>query len=278
MTLMLSGIIFAISALAGIAVRLLMLLFTIDPISGFLKTEYALPNLFIIIVLVVTFIVAFVTPLTIKTKSKDAVTINNLPIFISLVFIAAAIVFETFFSGIIKDINFIQAFVHVILTIASAVSLLGVAVFKLSGRPYPPIISLVPILFWIMRLIIVFTGFATISTISDTVIETLQMCLTLGVFLFFAKAESGLSAKHYKLFAATALACGIVSLTGSIPRAIIGMMHLLEKLSLADFLPDALKFMTEQPTHMNLIPFTTGIAVAFFSVVFAYSLLSQIKE
>ena len=128
-------------------------------------------------------------------------------------------------------------------------------------KEFHPAISLVPIAFWTMRLIIVFTDFSTISTISETVIETLAMCLTLITFLLFAKLTcERISPKRYTLVAATALLNAYLCAIGSVPRL---LSHLLS---------------IEQPVHLNIVPAFTGFATAIFSATFAFTLLHSIQK
>lgn len=282
MTVKLNCIIFAISALVGIAMRSLMVFFTIDPASGFVMQEYFLPNLFITILLGIACIAGFATALLIKTHIPLEVKLNNLPLSLSLTWVALGIGYETFFSDILINVSGFQIAVHSVLTLLSIAALVFIAVCKLTNMPYQPIISLVPVAFWVMRLIIVFTGFSTISTISDTIIETATMCLTLAVFLFYAKIECYQSTKNYKLFFATALACSTVSLVASVPRAIIlipaKICEALLKLFPDAAFPNTLGQFAEQNLHPSAVPCTTGIFVAIFSTIFAYSLISKIKD
>lgn len=260
MTLKLNCIIFSVATLSAVALRSLMLLFTIDPLSGFIKNEYALPNFFITICLTTACVAVFGSTLLLKTRSRENVSVNNTAMAVSCIIMAAAMIYETFFSGLISGVSKYQFFAHGTITGFSAAVLILIAFFTFLKIKYPKIITLIPIAFWTMRLVVVFAGFSKISTISDTVIETAAMCLALATFLFYAKVECKQDDKKYRFFIATALVSSTVSATNSLPRIIA--------------------FFTEghQPMHLNPTPVFTGIATAVFSAVFAYSLFKEIKN
>lgn len=260
MTLKLNCLIFSLTALATVALRSLMLLFTIDPVSGFVRTEYALPNLFITIGLVAACLIVFVTAMLLGTKQTEEIKLNNIPMLVACVSMAVAMIYETFFSSLLEGANLIQSMLHYALTAGSAAVLIIAAVMKFLKLEYPKILTLIPVIYWILRLIIVFTSFSKISAISDTIIETATMCLTLITFLAFSKIECDQPIKRYKLYFATALLCGIVSIMSSVPRIIA-------------FFGSA-----AHPQHLNTTPVFTGLAVAFFSISFAYSLYNEIKN
>ena len=260
MTLKLNCIIFSLTTLAAIVLRSLMLLFTIDPVSGFVRTEYALPNLFITIALIAACIIVFATAMLLGSKRPEEIKLSQPPLLCACIAMSAAMVYETFFSVLLEGANPIQSVLHYVLTVVSAAVLIGSAVMKFLKLDFPKILTLIPVIYWIMRLIIVFTSFSEISAISDTIIETTTMCLTLITFLAFSKIECNQPIKRPKLFFATALLCGTVATLGSVPRII------------------AFFGAASHPQHLNTTPVFTSLAVAFFAIAFAYNLYSEIKN
>lgn len=260
MTAKLNYLIFSLAVLTGVAVRTVMLLFTVDQVSGFIKPEYTLPAVAIVIFLVAAAAVVFFSAALMKTNSEVAPTVGGIPFSLSCILMAAAMVYETFFSQLLDESAPLQSALHYVFTLAAALSLCFIAFCKLTSRAFPQFISVAPVLFWMMRLIMVFTEFSTISTISDTVIETASMCLSLLTFLFYAKIECAQATKKYRIFFAVALVNGFVCAIGSVPRIIADILSV------------------DQAIHLNTVPTFTSLATAVFSVVFAYTLLSKIKE
>ena len=260
MTLKMNYIIFAVATLSGVAVRTAMLLFTIDSYNGFIKTEYASAAIAICVFLVTAAVVIFLTSFLVRTETEITPTISGIPFTVGAVALAVAAVYETFFSDLVPRQVGLQNTLQYITTIIAAGCLLYIAVCKITGRVFPPYLSIGPIIYWMMRLVTVFTGFSTISTISDTLIETASMCFTLLVLLFYAKIECGQPVKSYRIYYSIALVNGFICALGSIPRII------------ADI------FAVEQAVHLNTIPTFTSLATGTFSVLFAYSLIKQLKK
>lgn len=260
MTTKLNYLIFSLAALSGIAVRTVMLIFTVDSVSGFIKSEYSVAVIGIIAFLIAAAVVIFLSCSVMKTKKDTTPHINGKPFGIACILMAVAMIYETFFSRLLSYAPVFQVSLQYAFTAASAAALFYIAFCKLTDREFPKIISIAPVFFWAMRLIMIFTEFSTISTISDTVIETAGMCLSLITFLSYAKIECFQPTKHYRFFFGAALTNAYICAIGSIPRIIADV------------------FSFGQSTHLSTVPTTTALAAGIFSLIFAYRLLNEIKE
>ncbi len=264
MTSRLNYIIFTLACLSGIGLRTVMMLFTVDSDSGFIKAEYAFPAILLIVFLIAAAAVVFLCSLALKAELKKGdgpLPLSFKPFAVACMVMAVAILFETFLSSLTSGSSVIQQTVHYIFSLTAAASLIYIGYCKLAGNTYHLILTLTPILFWIMRLIIIFTGFSTISTISDTVIETVGMCLCLVSFLLWAKIECNqLGDKYFPAAFATLMLTGYLCCISSIPRMIADLFSL------------------EQAVHLNTVPTFTALASAFFSITCAISLHKHLKK
>lgn len=259
MTVRLNQIIFVLCIITGATLRSIMMLYTVDSVSGFIKPEYANPATLIIGFLVFAAALVFISSLLLKINKELTPQVNSLPFSVACVIMSAAIIYETFFTEFLDKASSFQQMLQYLFAAASAVSLLFVAFCKLTRRDFGPIITVAPVVFWIMRLIVVFTEFSTISTISDTVIETVVICLAVITFSNYAKIECNMKTKYISVFFATALLCAYVSAVGSIPRIVTYLLSVGEAM------------------HLNTVPLFTSLATAFFSAAFGFTLLKSIK-
>ncbi len=260
MTSRFNYVLFGVACLSGIAFRTVMLLFLIDPSSGFIHYDYSSYSLGLVIPMIAAGAVIFGLTLFSKKNKDRSPSLLSIPFFVACVILAIAIGYETFFSPLLSKSNLVQTIIQYLFTTGSIVSLLLFAVFGYLKKPYPGVLTLLPICCFTMRLIIVFTDFSTISTISETVIETIAMCLTLVTVLFFSKIVcEQIKPNKYVLVASTALLNAYVCAVGSIPRIIADIFSL------------------QQPIHMNLIPSFTGLAIAIFSAAFGFTVLHSIQ-
>ncbi len=250
MTARFNYLIFALATIAGVSIRTVMLLFTVDNKSGFIIPEYTVWAVVLIVFLLVSAgVVFFFSMMSSRAGIENDLTDRVfLPLASSLV--AAAIIYETYFSPLLKGGISYQVFIHSTLALLSALALLIIALCGIRGMAFPPIIAAVPVFYWLIRLIIIFSSFSTISVISDTLIETAAMCLTLVSFIIYSKLEGGaLIKKRYPLYFATVMLTANVCFISSVPRLIC------EASSVG------------QAVHLNTIPATTSLAVAVFLII-----------
>lgn len=256
MTYRLNYLIFALACAAGICMRTVMLLFTIEEKSGFIVSEYSVWAIILLIFILFAATLVFCFSLIQKPKNISSCTKRSALFPLSCVAVSIAIIYETFFSGIMNGAVLYQTLIHNILAIISAVALLLIAYCEFMKLTLPPIICVVPIFFWIMRLIIIFSSFSTISVISDTIIETAAICLTLITFIMYAKFENGyLDKKKFSLAFATVLVNAYVCLIASVPRIIC----------------DIVSF--KQAAHLHPVPAITSLCVAVFSIIISTRLI-----
>lgn len=243
------------SLAVGAVLRVFMLLFTVNHSSGFIAHEYITPAILMIAVMVIAALLVFVSALTQKQK---ALKFNFMPLVGAVISIlmAVAIFCEIFASSLLKYAPPTQSILHKASGVLAVLALLYMAACYFIKRDYPKVITVFPIVFWITRVITVFTEFAALATVSDMVLETVSMCLCLFVFMDYGKLMCGLEVKSKKLTRAVATLCGYVCLLSSLPRIICALA-----------LPEAFSYFA------NIPPFTT-LAAALFAVNFAL----QIEE
>ena len=260
MTLRFNAIIFAIATLSGISIRTVMLLFTIDPVSGFIKQQYTLPAIILIVFLTVSALTIYIFSRFINQDNIGEGKTQTIGFSVASILMGIAIMHETFFSSLLDGAGELKT-LHYVFSAAAAVSLVVLGGLKLLNKDCPVYLSLAPIAFWITRLIIIFSNFSTISTISDTLIETACLCLCLITFLNFSKLTCGyLSANKISSTFALSLLTSYTCFIASIPRFIADILSVGEAV------------------HVNTIPAFSGLAAAIFCMLFAYSIIKRKKD
>ena len=195
----------------------------------------------------------FVTSLNHK---KQIVRIDCLPLVkaITGLLMACAIAYEAFASSLLKYATPTQSLLHRFAAALSVSAFIYMAFCCFTKKSFPKIITAVPLLFWLTRVITVFTEFAALATVTDTVIETITMCLCLFVFLDDAKLECDLKVRSKKLTRAIALLCSYAGLISALPRIVCAFA-----------VPEAFGYFA------NIPPFTS-LAAAVYAAVLALTL------
>lgn len=253
MSCRLNSIIFTASVILAVGIRSIMLLFTIEPKTGFVRPEQSAFAAILSAILIVGAVAVFV--LGLLTKPQKTRTAYGGGIFFPVTgfLLSIAMLYETFLSELLVSVHPMQKILQFIFALLAAGALCFISVGKFKGEFCNPFIAIVPIFFWLMRLVIIFSGFSTISTISDTVIETAGLCLALITFLFFAKVESGhMKREKYNIAFAISLLNAYIYFVASVPRILCELVAF------------------KQAIHLNTIPVLTGLATALFCTFFAY--------
>lgn len=209
-----------ITVVVGIVLRTLMLTFTIDRNNGFIKNEYMTLAIAIIALLVVSAALIFFVSFYNKQKFKLVFKYNFLIFGVAEVLMAVAVINEAFFSPLLSYATSFQSIIHKVMALLTAFSFAYTVYCKVTKCEYPKIITIAPIAFFISRVIIVFSEFASLATVSDTIIETAAMCLALITLLNYSKFSCEIPIKNMRLCKAVAALCSFVCAVGSVPRII----------------------------------------------------------
>ncbi len=217
-------IIFAFSVLIGVALRTFMLLFTVEYDSGFIKSQYTVLVIFMAILLLIAATLIFFSSYYQKKRNLKLPVSNTVIYGVAEALMAVAIIYEAFFSPLLSYISGVQFTLHKVAALISAAALIYMCVCRFTKSEFPKIITIIPVLFWITRVITVFTEFAILATVTDTVLETISMCLALLVFLNFSKQQCGIEVKNERLNFAVSMLCGYFCALSSIPRFICAII------------------------------------------------------
>lgn len=263
MTVRFNITVFALALFMGLSVRTVMLLSIIDPVSGFVKSQYMLYAVLMIAFLIFAagfiFLVSYFMPL----KGKESFVPGSTPFCVSLFIMAGAIFFESFIAKIGSAANLMHQLLYYAFSALAIVALIYIGVFKLTKKEYHPLAALAPAVFFIMRMVIIFADFSTIATISDTIIETVSGCLVIIVSLYYAKIEGGVAShRRSRLLFALALTAAYTCAIGSVPRMICESAAQAKSIVL----------------HQIIIPSYSGIAFALFCAALAYDMLFSLKK
>lgn len=205
----------------AVVLRTLMLFFVIDTESGFIKSEYLAPAVFMVIMIVAAVLCVFVFSLLSKPKAAKTLP-DSLSFKIISPVLALVILYDTFFSTMEYSVSPWQKNLEMIFAVAAAAALVAFTVTEFFGYEYPKLLTAVPVLFWLIRLIIIFTSFSTLSNILDNMFELAALCLILISSLQCAKlACIELDKRKKRLIFATLTATASVCFITSVPRAAV---------------------------------------------------------
>lgn len=249
---------YVLCALAVVYARLAQMQYLTEPSSGFFTADGTIAA-FLIVGFMVLALGALVALSLMTRRAPSVAPTSSVLLTVSSLVLAVAVLYDVTFVSYITN-----AFVFVALTklcgILSAASLMLYALRDkipvLGGISALVFISLP--LFFMFKLISIFTVYATVSVIASNVITLAFLCSALLFFLYFVKIENSVMVGRsaYAIFP-VGMVASIVAMCCVVPQAVL---FVLGKNTLVH----------EDPHGMVL-----AAAFAFFCCVYIFSLYSR---
>ena len=207
----------------SIVLRGLQLLFTVDYVTGFYYgSKETVGIILLILILLSAFFMGFFAR-QVFTRPENPPKAN---IFTSL--------FSLLVCGAIFNENFIQAFpvsalpwqiaILKITAVLISVYLLCVPLSLIFKFQIPPLLSVCPIIYLLMKIICDFTVVSKLAFISDNILMVAAYCLILLFFLNFGKLCNGIDDAGFKKILSYGLPAVILSLTCSITNLAVNLI------------------------------------------------------
>lgn len=205
------------AVVCAVILRIIQINFVVDAKTGFFLSEFYGFGIAMSVTIFVFVIAAAVF---------SGVTIRQIPSTVKLIpkgfaicnfIMALAVVYESFFAQVGGSIPAWQVLLQIVFGFLSA------AVFVINGLSafteikINPMANLAHVLFWLVRLIIVFSSYLSVSVISENIFEMAALCLALVYFLNLAKMQNDVSfaknaGKLMPVSTATFMLCAVYSL------------------------------------------------------------------
>ena len=249
---------YVLCALAVVYARLAQMQYLTEPGSGFFTADGTIAA-FLLVGFMVLALGALVVLSLMTRRAPSAAPAGSTLLSISAIVLSVAVLYDVTFVSYITN-----AFLFVALTklcgLVSAASLLFYALrskFAFLNRVSSLVYISLP-LFFMFKLISIFTVYATVSVIASNVVTIAFLCSALLFFLYFVKIENSVMAgrSSYAIFPVGMIA-SIISLCCFVPHVVL---FYIGKGSLV---------------HDNPHGMVLAAAFAFFCCVYIFSLYSR---
>ncbi len=179
------------SAFCFTVLRLLQLFFCIDSKTGFFKTGLSLRGTELSIIIFVFLLFSILFSLTEKRVPKEFPK-TNLSLAVGYILLALFFIFDLiFFPGFFPTsvfqlvLFYFSGFLTILLLL-----ILGVSYFTeipfIKDLSWNPMYSIIPIVFWIIRMVICFSSYTEMAVLSENVFLIIGMLSLLFLLLYFA--------------------------------------------------------------------------------------------
>lgn len=209
----------AVATLSAIILRTVMSFFIVDVSSGFVKSENLSVAIFIaIILLLAAAAVCFFGARSETKKLKKPSFKGALPSVVSLL-LGLAIIISAFTPSLLSTW---QKGLEMLLSLGFGLYLILYAFGNLVRIKLPDMLWIIPVVYWLVKLVNVFTTYAALSNTFDNIFEIFTLCSVLFFFLSLAKCLClETNKKNIKTLKITSYLACFMSFSCSVPKAII---------------------------------------------------------
>lgn len=215
---------FCIAFPISILLRTLQVIFTIDAETGFFKAEYNGVGGGLLIVLAAICAVIWVICLA-SHRNPDRPPKKNPGICISATLLAIALGVELLSESFSGTVMAWQIILLVIFGLAAITSLLLYAAGGFLKFDVPNICTIVPAVYFVMRIICTFASISSLALISDNIITLSAYCVVLVFFIAFGKLYNGVEGeKDFRKLMASGFVATILCFAQSVPYFILNFL------------------------------------------------------
>lgn len=214
------SILCAVATAAAIILRFIQIEFITEPETGFFYKNYRGLGIgisfaiFAVVIILIAASAIYGKKPDVYAKPKKFFAAGN-------IIMAAAVVYEALFSSVGNIVPSWQILFQMILGLICAAIFLfnGLAAYR--NTIIPPLWDTALVVFWLIRIMVVFSGYVSVSTIADNVFELTALCTMLVFFLNAAKMRNNVkSDKQYSAILPLAVLAFICCVTYSVPQII----------------------------------------------------------
>lgn len=207
----------------SVLLRTLQLFFTVETDTGFFKSEYKTAGIYLLIIIIAACACLAIICFTGHRNPEHPPKINP---FISVgSFIAALSVASGFFDR--SSAGILMQWQSILLTLSGVLATAYFLLYGMSGFikfKLSPLLSVIPSVYFIMKIICSFTAISSLALISDNLLVLAAYCVTLIFFLSFGKLYNGIDTeRNFRRLMASGLVAVVLCFTQGLPHIFINL-------------------------------------------------------
>ena len=215
---------FAISLVFSTIMRYIQINYTVDFTTGFFKIGFKKIGYFILIAIIAVAILSAFFGGTAIRRPKGSPK-KNIPLSIASFFCAVTIGYQVFGPQTILIISPILSVLFKLTGLAAFGFFLAYGIGGFVDFKIPPICSVIPCVYVIIRIICDFTGIASLALISDNILLIIAYCMILLFMLNFAKLYNNTDQNtNFRKISATGIGASVLSVSQAVPYFITNII------------------------------------------------------
>lgn len=214
---------FAIALICGIVVRTFQVVYTIDGSTGFFKSNYAEFGFKMMVFICALLVLIAVMGASVRRCPRKLLKVNPILGILSIA-LSVATVYEISTVVLSSRVpNWQVVLFNLSGYLAAAFfAAYGIKAFYDYRLPHP--LYILPVIFWIIKLIYTFTAISTLSLITDNIFMLACYCAVLIFMLEFAKLANNIDMKwNFKKILSSGLSAVYLCFVFSVPRLLVAI-------------------------------------------------------
>ncbi len=210
-----------VGTVCAVVLRILQIVFMTEAKTGFFIKGFGVIGNAVTAAIILIIAVCTIYGATYKEKQVQKAVITK-PFGIVHFVLAIAIVYESLFSTISANTQAWKILLQMVFGLSAALVFALQGYRAYTGEDSSRALSVVYILFWLVRLIITFSTYISASVLAETVFELLALCTALVFFFNSSALENGVSEeRRKKVLLPSAIAAILSGAVYSVSQAII---------------------------------------------------------
>ena len=210
---------------AVVLMRFLQLFFTVDVKTGFFKSEYEDAGRCPLVLIALGCAAVAVLCLTSHRNPENPPKKNLVTAVFSFI-TAAVTAIEIFSESFAGTVMRWQSSLLMLMGLAAAAFFVAYGISLISDFTLPPISAVIPVFYFIIKVICVFTSVSSLALITDNILMLAAYCTLLFFFLCFGKLYNGIDREYnFRKLQASGFASVLLCLTQSVPHIIFNLSN-----------------------------------------------------
>lgn len=220
-SLLRSAVFCSVVTACGVILRIFQIKYMIEPSTGFFTENLVT---FGSVVSVIIFVFAALAVIFAAFYKKVPVATPKLPKGFGIV--SAVLAFCILYESVISPPEFVtekwQLILMALFGAVAAAAFICTSLTSFDVLPQLPLLNAAPVIYWLIRIIVVFSAYTPVPTIADNVFELASLCAALVYFLYYAKFTNSIdSGKTNKAMLAVSVLAVVFCAVYSLPQLIL---------------------------------------------------------
>lgn len=204
----------------SILLRVIQMVYTVEDVTGFFKRGYAGMGFALLVAILIAFAAVFITSYTARRCPKNPPKVNLITGLFSLA-LGVSMAYQLFTEEFVSNVRSWQIVMLDITGALAAIYFIAFGFKMIVNYKLPKLFSLIPAVYWIFRLICIFTSISELALIVENIITLASNCLILLFMVSMAKLYNGIdNEKNFKKLLSFGLCCAMACFTDALPRII----------------------------------------------------------